>query len=55
MKYALKQFSNRHFSEISDRKLRERVAEQRLIQLFFNEALEGCYVECGSPRNPATP
>ncbi len=54
MKYALNQFSSLHCSEISDRKLRERIAEQRLIQLFFNDASEGVYVEVGANEPKST-
>ena len=48
MQYALKPFSLKNFADITDRKLRERIAEQKLIRLFFGEAPEGNFVEVGA-------
>jgi len=48
MKYHLKQFAARYFSHIEDTTLREQAAEQRLVQLFFDEVREGYFVEVGA-------
>ncbi len=48
MKYYLRHFSDQHFPEVDDRKLRNKMAEQRLVQLFFGELREGYFVEVGA-------
>jgi len=48
MKYHLKQFATRYFSHIENTTLREQAAEQRLVQLFFEEVREGYFVEVGA-------
>ncbi|MFQ5544537.1 MAG: FkbM family methyltransferase [Acidiferrobacterales bacterium] len=48
MKYYLRDFADRHFPDIGDRKLRNKTAEQRLVQLFFGESKEGYFVEVGA-------
>ena len=54
MQYALKPFSLKNFADITDRKLRERIAEQKLIRLFFDEAPEGNFVEVGANEPKST-
>ena len=48
MKYYLRHFADQHFSHIGDRKLRGKMAEQRLVQLFFDKPKAGYFVEVGA-------
>jgi FkbM family methyltransferase len=54
MSYELNDFAKQHFMSISDRKHRERIAEQKLIQLYFDESTEGTYVEVGANEPKST-
>lgn len=48
MQYDLNRFAERNFAYIEDRKLRNKLAEQRLVELFFRERDEGFFIEVGA-------
>lgn len=51
MRYELRSFAARHFADIPHRKLREHAGEERLIELFFEQAgltTGGIYIEVGA-------
>ena len=48
MRYDLKHFTAHNFPHIHDRKLRIKLAEQRLVELFFADLDEGYFIEVGA-------
>jgi FkbM family methyltransferase len=48
MKYYLNHFADRHFAHIDDHKARRKVAECRLVRLFFGKIPEGFFVDVGA-------
>lgn len=47
-RYDLRTFAAKHFAQIDNRKLREHAGEERLVELFFDDANEGVFVEVGA-------
>lgn len=48
MQYELKRFADQNFQYIENTKLRNKMAEQRLVQLFFAEHTAGYFIEVGT-------
>lgn len=48
MQYDLNHFAAQNFAHIQDRKLRNKLAEQRLVELFFGESGDGYFIEVGA-------
>ena len=48
MQYDLKHFAAKNFTHIQNRKLRNKLAEQKLVELFFADRDDGYFIEVGA-------
>ena len=48
MKYEIHKFASNNFSYLSDRRLRTSAAEDRLVEMFFQNEKKGNFVEVGA-------